>query len=93
MLKKSLKISSQGYPVFLKLVDFIVINVTLIFSAHLLGLMPFNTIAILSILFSVFFYCLLNISKFISKRLKRLVCVIKSGYFFVRCWLYFLTSW
>lgn len=50
MLKKSLKISSQGYPVFLKLVDFIVINVTLIFSAHLLGLMPFNTIAILSIL-------------------------------------------
>lgn len=27
MLKNSLKISSQGYPVFLKLVDFIVINV------------------------------------------------------------------
>lgn len=47
MLKNSLKISSQGYPVFLKLVDFIVINVVLIFSAHLLGLVPFNTIAIL----------------------------------------------
>ena len=31
MLKNSLKISSQGYPVFLKLVDFIVINVVLIF--------------------------------------------------------------
>ncbi len=55
MLKKSLKISSQGYPVFLKLVDFIVINVVLIFSAHLLGLVPFNTIAILSLLFSIFF--------------------------------------
>jgi putative colanic acid biosynthesis UDP-glucose lipid carrier transferase len=40
MLKNSLKISSQGYPVFLKLVDFIVINVVLIFSAHLLGLVP-----------------------------------------------------
>lgn len=89
MLKNSLKISSQGYPVFLKLVDFIVINVVLIFSAHLLGLVPFNTIAILSLLFSIFFYCLLNTLKCTSKRLRRSVCVIKNAWFFVRCWRFF----
>lgn len=63
MLKNSLKISSQGYPVFLKLVDFIVINITLIFSAHLLNMVPFKTIVILSILFSVFFLLLAEYTK------------------------------
>lgn len=70
MLKKSLKISSQGYPVFLKLVDFIVINATLIFSAHLLGLAPFNTIAILSILFSVFFLLFAEYIKMYQQKIK-----------------------
>lgn len=70
MLKKSLKISSQGYPVFLKLVDFIVINVTLIFSAHLLGLVPFNTIAILSLLFSIFFLLFAEYIKMYQQKIK-----------------------
>ena len=70
MLKKSLKISSQGYPVFLKLVDFIVINVTLIFSAHVLGLVPFNTIAILSILFSIFFLLFAEYTKMYQQKIK-----------------------
>ena len=70
MLKNSLKISSQGYPVFLKLVDFIVINVVLIFSAHLLGLVPFNTIAILSLLFSIFFLLFAEYIKMYQQKIK-----------------------
>ena len=70
MLKNSLKISSQGYPVFLKLVDFIVINVVLIFSAHLLGLLPFNTIAILSLLFSIFFLLFAEYIKMYQQKIK-----------------------
>lgn len=70
MLKNSLKISSQGYPVFLKLVDFIVINATLIFSAHLLGVEPFNTIAILSILFSVFYLLFAEYIKMYQQKIK-----------------------
>ncbi len=70
MLKNSLKISSQGYPVFLKLVDFIVINITLIFSAHLLNMVPFKTIVILSILFSVFFLLLAEYTKMYQQKIK-----------------------
>ncbi|HBH6856263.1 TPA: undecaprenyl-phosphate glucose phosphotransferase, partial [Citrobacter freundii] len=70
MLKNSLKISSQGYPVFLKLVDFIVINVVLIFSAHLLALVPFNTIAILSLLFSIFFLLFAEYIKMYQQKIK-----------------------
>lgn len=70
MLKNSLKISSQGYPVFIKLVDFIVINLTLIVSAHLLNMAPFKTVAILSVLFSTFFLLFAEYTKMYQQKIK-----------------------
>lgn len=93
MLKNSLKISSQGYPVFLKLVDFIVINATLIFSAHLLGVEPFNTIAILSILFSVFYLLFAEYIKMYQQKIKTIGLRNQNGWLFVRFWPFFVTSW
>lgn len=70
MLKNSLKISSQGYPVFIKLVDFLVINATLIFSAELLGLQPRATIVVLSVLFSVLFLLFAEYTKMYQQKIK-----------------------
>lgn len=70
MLKNSLKISSQGYPVYIKLVDFLVINFTLIFSAKLLGMLPFSTIVILSVIFSLLFLLFAEYTKMYQQKIK-----------------------
>lgn len=70
MLKNSLKISSQGYPVFIKLVDFIVINLTLMGSAQLLAIAPFKTVVILSVLFSVLFLLFAEYTKMYQQKIK-----------------------
>ncbi|TNV22972.1 undecaprenyl-phosphate glucose phosphotransferase [Buttiauxella sp. B2] len=55
MLKNSLKFTHGGYPVFIKLADFIVINAVLILSALLLAIESISTIIMLNFIFSTSF--------------------------------------
>ncbi|AYN26519.1 undecaprenyl-phosphate glucose phosphotransferase [Buttiauxella sp. 3AFRM03] len=55
MLRNSLKFTHGGYPVFIKLVDFICINSILILSALLLSMESTSTVLMFSILFSTAF--------------------------------------
>lgn len=92
MLKNSLKISSQGYPVYIKLVDFLVINFTLIFSAKLLGMLPFSTIVILSVIFSLLFLLFAEYTKMYQQKIKTISLRNQRDCWRVRYWPFSVMS-
>ena len=55
MLSNSLKITHGGYPVFIKLADFVAITTVLIISAWLLAIAPMSLVIMYSLLFATSF--------------------------------------
>ncbi|CQI88165.1 Putative colanic biosynthesis UDP-glucose lipid carrier transferase [Yersinia rohdei] len=70
MLINSQNIAHGGYSVFIKLVDFLSINLILILSGWLLKMEPFNTVISLSLLFSTSFLLLGEYTRFYQYRIK-----------------------